>query len=285
MSGRRALGAAALFGGRAVLGMGLARRWAAGVPMASGRAWFALCALSAGLGGVALRAEPQWLLWALASLVWPSVVAWRLARLEPQPTECAHPATVVLGLLCLAAGLHGAAVMLGSGQLVHCAMGGCLALGGGLLLTGRRSGRVVAPLASFALAAVSVQARLPEPSAGSTPTPAYTVPSLSASTSAADGPTTLVERGSVLFVVHQCAQCHSLDGSASVGPTIKGLAGSTVKLTDGRSLQADSAYLFRALTHPATDVPVGYPPSMLSYADRLKGVDLAAVVLFMESVK
>jgi cytochrome c oxidase subunit II len=63
--------------------------------------------------------------------------------------------------------------------------------------------------------------------------------------------------GERLAKEYGCAACHTLNGDKGVGPTWKGLFGSTVELQDGRTLVVDREYLVRAITDPGADVPVG----------------------------
>jgi cytochrome c oxidase subunit 2 len=58
-----------------------------------------------------------------------------------------------------------------------------------------------------------------------------------------------------------CLDCHSLDGSKLVGPTFKGLYGSTIEVVSAgkqRSVTVDDAYLARAILEPGSDIAVGY---------------------------
>ena len=59
-----------------------------------------------------------------------------------------------------------------------------------------------------------------------------------------------------------CASCHTVDGSRAEGPTWKGLYGSTVTLSDGRTVTVDDAYIRRAIRDPQADVAPGYPTAM-----------------------
>jgi cytochrome c oxidase subunit 2 len=63
--------------------------------------------------------------------------------------------------------------------------------------------------------------------------------------------------GQSLAKEYGCAACHSSNGDKGVGPTWKGLFGSTVELQDGRTVVVDREYLVRAITDPAADVPAG----------------------------
>jgi cytochrome c oxidase subunit II len=62
----------------------------------------------------------------------------------------------------------------------------------------------------------------------------------------------------------KCSGCHSVDGSSKVGPTLKGLAGSTVALQSGQSVTADDTYLTKSIEDPSADIVKGYPSVMAS---------------------
>lgn len=62
-----------------------------------------------------------------------------------------------------------------------------------------------------------------------------------------------------------CTTCHSLDGSAAVGPTFRGIYGRKDVLVQSgseRPYTADEAYLRRAIQDPQAEIVKGYPPSM-----------------------
>lgn len=80
-----------------------------------------------------------------------------------------------------------------------------------------------------------------------------------------------------------CTACHSLDGSDSVGGTLKGLYGSTRTLADGTTVTADDAYLRESIVTPDARVVKGLDPVMPA-AD-LSPADLAAIVEFLKTVK
>jgi len=73
---------------------------------------------------------------------------------------------------------------------------------------------------------------------------------------------TLVEQGEQLARDQGCIACHSLDGSASVGPTWKGLVGRNETLIDGSSVLVDEAYLKESIVNPSAKVVKGYAPIM-----------------------
>ena len=120
------------------------------------------------------------------------------------------------------------------------------------------------------------------PTTQSTPTPAAT------STSAVPTSPALVARGNELYKADGCQGCHALDGSTGVGPGFKGLAGSTVKLTNGRTVVADDPYLERAIIDPDADVVLGYRAGLMQAAVaglnlRGKPADVRALVAFIKA--
>jgi cytochrome c2 len=98
----------------------------------------------------------------------------------------------------------------------------------------------------------------------------------------------LATRGEQLFTADGCSGCHSLDGTAGAGPTVKGLAGTRVELTDGRTTTADDSYLTKAITDPDAEIVKGYQkgvmPAAVSSLDlREKPQDVAALVDFIKA--
>jgi cytochrome c oxidase subunit 2 len=87
------------------------------------------------------------------------------------------------------------------------------------------------------------------------------------STSPAGSSTTaLVAEGRRLFSAEACSGCHSLNGSAGVGPTLKGVAGSTVTLADGTTVTADDRYLTESITTPDAQIVKGYQAGVMAAA-------------------
>lgn len=70
------------------------------------------------------------------------------------------------------------------------------------------------------------------------------------------------EQGRQLATSKGCVACHSIDGSILVGPTWKGLYGSTRPLEGGSSVTADEAYIGESIENPTAKVVEGFPPVM-----------------------
>ena len=91
-------------------------------------------------------------------------------------------------------------------------------------------------------------------------------------------------------MANSCSACHTLDATASVGPSWKGLYGSHVTLTNGRTVTANDAYLAKHIVDPNAMTVKGFPTGVMaaaisSFNLSSKPKDVAALVAFIESVK
>jgi cytochrome c oxidase subunit II len=94
--------------------------------------------------------------------------------------------------------------------------------------------------------------------------------------------------GERLMAERGCISCHSLYGNKMVGPTFKGLFGSTVKVVTAnqpRSITADSNYIRESIIHPNADVTEGYPSTMPSGRDILSDAEIAEIVGYLKTLK
>jgi mono/diheme cytochrome c family protein len=92
--------------------------------------------------------------------------------------------------------------------------------------------------------------------------------------------------GAALYQQKGCVGCHSVDGTTAgkTGPTFRGLYGSLVTLTGGRTVRADAAYLRRSILDPAREVVRGYEPGMPSFRGVLTDVEVASLVAYIRSL-
>ena len=92
--------------------------------------------------------------------------------------------------------------------------------------------------------------------------------------------------GEALMEKHGCLGCHSLDGSIKVGPSLKGLLGSKVKVTRGGKPEVvvvDEAYLRESILAPSAAIVEGFPPIMP--VTDLTPADVTALVEYLKGLK
>ncbi len=65
-----------------------------------------------------------------------------------------------------------------------------------------------------------------------------------------------------LLEAKDCMTCHSIDGSESIGPTLKGIWGRKTKLQGGATITADEAYLRESLVKPEARITDGFDDLM-----------------------
>ena len=71
-----------------------------------------------------------------------------------------------------------------------------------------------------------------------------------------------VAKGQSLAESKGCVACHSVDGSARVGPSWKGLYGRSETFADGSSARVDDGYLKTEITEPQQRLVKGFGPVM-----------------------
>lgn len=93
-------------------------------------------------------------------------------------------------------------------------------------------------------------------------------------------------RGQKLYESLGCKACHSVDGSAGIGPTWKALYGSQVPLADGTTVSADDAYLKASILQPGAQTVAGYTAgAMPASFGNLSDGQLADLIEFMKTLK
>lgn len=93
-----------------------------------------------------------------------------------------------------------------------------------------------------------------------------------------------VDAGRKLFQVRGCLQCHSVDGSAKVGPSLLGVYGRSEAMADGSTVAADENYLRESILEPMAKVVAGYEPVMPTYQGRLKDAEITAVIEYLKTL-
>ncbi len=93
----------------------------------------------------------------------------------------------------------------------------------------------------------------------------------------------LAEQGFALFRRYGCSGCH--DAASIVhAPTLNGLFGSVVHVSDGRMMIADERYIRDCILIPETQRVAGYPPAMPSFQGQLSEEDLVRILAYIKSL-
>ncbi len=95
----------------------------------------------------------------------------------------------------------------------------------------------------------------------------------------------LVEEGRRVASENGCFKCHSVDGTRHIGPTWSNLYGRDERLSTGKIVHADEAYLTKSMMDPSADVVAGYQNVMPTYQGVLSPPDAAAIVEFIKSLR
>ena len=95
-----------------------------------------------------------------------------------------------------------------------------------------------------------------------------------------------VVRGQIVVAQNGCDSCHSVDGTKGIGPTWARLYQSTVTLSDGTEVIADSAYLTSSIVDPNLQIVAGYSANRMPiFGDSLDAKAIADIVAYIESLK
>ena len=90
--------------------------------------------------------------------------------------------------------------------------------------------------------------------------------------------------GEVLYTKRACMQCHSLDGTVGVGPSLAGPWPRAVALADGSTTWADDDYLRESMLDPRAKLVAGYAGTMPDYTGVLRDRDVAALIAYLKSL-
>jgi cytochrome c oxidase subunit 2 len=95
-----------------------------------------------------------------------------------------------------------------------------------------------------------------------------------------------VARGQKFAKQYGCTACHSIDGTKIVGPTWKGLYGSTVTLENGSTVTADETYLTESIKNPAAQIVQGFqnvmPPTI---AQQMTDAQISDIIVYIKSLR
>ncbi len=93
-----------------------------------------------------------------------------------------------------------------------------------------------------------------------------------------------VEVGERLYRQRGCAQCHSIDGAASVGPTFKGVFGHDQALKGGGSALVDENYIRESILEPQAKIVAGFEPVMPTFKGQLTDREITAIIEYIKTL-
>jgi len=93
------------------------------------------------------------------------------------------------------------------------------------------------------------------------------------------------ELGKQIYNQYACSTCHSTDGSKKTGPSWKGLFGSKVQLSSGKTVTADSAYIHESIIHPNAKVVKGFQPVMPNFQGQFDDNQINAIIEYIKTLK
>lgn len=83
----------------------------------------------------------------------------------------------------------------------------------------------------------------------------------------------------------QCFACHTIDGSALVGPSWQGLYGHEVTLEDGTTVTADADYIRESILEPNARIVKGFTPTMPPFNTTLSEQQIADLIAYIQSLQ
>jgi len=93
----------------------------------------------------------------------------------------------------------------------------------------------------------------------------------------------LAQNGERLFASMNCNACHS-GNAAARGPSLAGVYGSKLTLTNGSQVLVNEAYLRDAILNPSQHITAGYAPIMPTYQGQLSEDGLIDLVEYLKTL-
>lgn len=94
--------------------------------------------------------------------------------------------------------------------------------------------------------------------------------------------------GQALFKKYGCADCHSMDGSVIMGPSLKDIYNKDVVVVINgkeKTVKADDAYLKASIYDPAADVVKGFDNVMPPFKDSMPEKDLMQIIGYIKGTE
>jgi len=95
---------------------------------------------------------------------------------------------------------------------------------------------------------------------------------------------TMVQQGERLFQQMGCSTCHLLDQQGRC-PIMRGVYGSHVQLTDGKTVLADDAYIRESILNPNAKIVAGFHPDVMpSFQGQISEEGLLQLIVYIKSL-
>ena len=92
-------------------------------------------------------------------------------------------------------------------------------------------------------------------------------------------------QGPKLYERMGCATCHTVDGTRKIGPTWKGVFGTTEHFADGTSATVDENYIRESILDPQAKIVAGYTPAMPTFKGKISDRGIGCVIAYIKSLK
>ncbi len=96
-------------------------------------------------------------------------------------------------------------------------------------------------------------------------------------------PANMAEAGEKLFTDLACVTCHHEDNTGR-GPSLRGVFGSTARMTGGGSVTVDEAYLRESIVNPQAKIVAGYQPLMPTFQGLVSEEQMNMLVAYIKSL-
>jgi cytochrome c oxidase subunit 2 len=89
--------------------------------------------------------------------------------------------------------------------------------------------------------------------------------------------------GEALFKQYGCVSCHALQ-SGAMGPSLRGLFGSRIKLQSGQTIIADETYIRESILNPKAKIVAGYQPIMPTFQGQIGEEQLHQLIAYIKTL-
>lgn len=91
--------------------------------------------------------------------------------------------------------------------------------------------------------------------------------------------------GESLFQANGCNSCHSVDGKRKIGPSLRGIFGTTAELNDGSEIMIDDDYIVESILDPQAKRVAGFDDAaMPSYEGLVSLEEVLALTAYIKGL-